>query len=57
MMTHRALFILSLTFYQNILTDLNDDLAQGLYQRAKTNRTELEPDDLGSVRVYGSSEF
>jgi len=28
-----------------------------MYQRAKTNRTELEPDDLGSVRVYGSSEF
>ncbi len=23
----------------------------------KPNRTELEPDDLGSVRVYGSSEF
>ncbi len=21
------------------------------------NRTELEPDDFGSVRVYGSSEF
>ena len=23
----------------------------------ESNRTELEPDDLGSVRVYGSSEF
>ncbi len=23
----------------------------------ESNRAELEPDDLGSVRVYGSSEF
>jgi hypothetical protein len=26
-------------------------------KRTEPNRTELEPDNLGSVRVYGSSEF
>jgi hypothetical protein len=27
------------------------------FLKVQSNRTELEPDDLGSVCVYGSSEF